>query len=652
MELQIGIDCGADFDSLQSREWLETNGLGGWSSSTLSGAHSRSYHGLLVVADNAPVDRKVLVSKLVEEVLVGDVRYELDTNNYSGAVHPKGYEYLKKFERPLKPIFHFETPDFKLSKSIIFIHNTNTLVVRYKLTGASRVKLKLRPFLANRGIHVLNENGVNTDTSGYLFDAGTLNVPMPYESIRNLKIRVPGSEYESSTEVYNNFFYSMEQERGIACCESLLVPGSFELDLSEDEDLYVVLSTDDKAADGKVLYDKEIARRVLLLENFQNSPHYIQQLVLSADQFVVKRSSNLNSIIAGYHWFTDWGRDTMIALPGLCLVTGRFEEAKKILFAFAEVIDKGMIPNRFPENPHEVEYNTVDATLWYVVAIYKYYEYTKDRNVIEVLFPVIDEIVRWHFRGTRYGIKVDSDGLIRAGEDGVQLTWMDAKAGDWVVTPRIGKPIEINALWYNVLCIGSELSMILDNPLSQSFYGNLADEVKKRVQENFYLVDKGYLIDVLGCADGDDVMIRPNQIFALSLPFPLFEGVQAKNIVDTVEKHLLTKYGLRSLSPQDEKYRPFYTGDVWSRDGAYHQGTTWSWLIGAFITAKMRFGGAGKEEECRAILKNFEEHMYEYGIASISEIFDGEESFHARGCVAQAWSVAEIIRVYFEDIVD
>ena len=266
------------------------------------------------------------------------------------------------------------------------------------------------------------------------------------------------------------------------------------------------------------------------------------------------------------------------------------------------------------------------------------------------LFPVIDEIVRWHYRGTRYGIKVDSDNLISAGIDGVQLTWMDAKAGDWVVTPRIGKAVEINALWYNVLKIGAELAETLKMELAQKFYFNLSEKVKAEFQSQFYLKE-GYLIDVIG-PYGAELKIRPNQIFALSLPFPLFDGAEAANIVATVEEHLLTPYGLRSLSPTDPDYQSYYTGDVWSRDGAYHQGTTWSWLIGAFITAKMRFGGIGKEKECLQILDHFEQHLKEFGLGTISEVFDATAPFKARGCIAQAWSVAEILRVYFEDIVD
>ncbi len=651
MKLIFNNDGDNNYNDLLSKESLETNGLGGSSSSTLAGTHSRSYHGLLVVSDNVPVNRKVLVSKLTEEIETKKKTYELDSNDYNGTIHPKGYQYLTKFERHLNPEFHYETEEFQLLKSIIFIHNKNTVVIRYKLSGIDEVTLKMRPFLGLRGIHALHHGRHSSPTESHTFNKDTLSIPLDYNNIKGVNILVPNSTYTTEDNFYDNLFYQKESDRGIHCSESLQVPGCFELTLDAKEDLYIVVSTEEEKEDGKHLFAHEITRRLLLLENFKNTPKYIQQLVLSADQFIVKRSNKLNTIIAGYHWFTDWGRDTMISLPGLCLVTGRFEEAKNILFAFAEVVDRGMIPNRFPENHTEIEYNTVDATLWYVIAIYKYYEYTNDKEVIAQLFPVIDEIVRWHFRGTRYGIKVDQDGLITAGEEGVQLTWMDAKAGDWVVTPRIGKAIEINALWYNTLKIGAELGLILDNPLAQSFYGNLADEVKVTIQGKFYLEDKGYLVDVLNNSE-ESIKIRPNQLFALSLPFSLFDGDKAKRIVETVEKHLLTDYGLRSLANSDSDYIGKYQGDVWQRDGAYHQGTTWSWLIGAFITAKMRYGGVNKEKKCLLILDNFKNHLSEYGLGTISEIFDGDAPYEAKGCVAQAWSVAEIIRVYFEDIVD
>jgi len=387
-----------------------------------------------------------------------------------------------------------------------------------------------------------------------------------------------------------------------------------------------------------------------LLNSLVKRSSIIDSLCLAADQFIVKRNNNLRTIIAGYPWFSDWGRDTMISLPGICLVTGRFEEAKKILQAFAQVVDKGMIPNRFPDKGDEPEYNTVDATLWYFVAAYKYHNYTKDTDFIkEFLLPVLRDIIQWHERGTRYHIKELADGLIFAGEDGVQLTWMDAKVGDWVVTPRVGRPVEINALWYNALRIMEYFENLVGKNNEKEYFSAKATKTLNSFQTVFWNEEHEYLYDCVGDYV-NDAALRPNQIFALSLPFPLLETEKANLILDKIENSLLTPYGLRSLNPENPFYRSHYFGNQWSRDGSYHQGTVWSWLLGPFYTAKIHFQGDKGKSEVKKHIELFAQHLKEGGVGTVSEIFDGNEPFKPNGCIAQAWGVAEILRVYIEDL--
>ena len=372
----------------------------------------------------------------------------------------------------------------------------------------------------------------------------------------------------------------------------------------------------------------------------------LRSLARAANQFVVRRGDGLHTIVAGYHWFADWGRDAMIALPGLCLVTGRFAEARGIFAAFAEHVSEGMIPNRFPDAGAVPEYHSVDATLWFFVALYKYLQYTQDYEFASELWPTLEGIAAWHVRSTRYQIRVDADGLLAAGEPGVQLTWMDAKIGDWVVTPRMGKPVEVNALWYNALKVLQHLAGVFGQ---RADYGQRAAEVRTSFERLFWCEKRGYLCDVVA-PEGPDWAIRPNQIFALSLPFPLIEGERARRILSVIDEHLLTPRGLRSLSPHDPAYCAQYAGGPWKRDRAYHQGTVWGWLIGPYTTALCRCHGRTGRQRARALLDGFAAHLGEAGLGTVSEIFDAEPPFAPRGCIAQAWSVAELLRAGVEDV--
>ncbi len=389
-------------------------------------------------------------------------------------------------------------------------------------------------------------------------------------------------------------------------------------------------------------------RREQLFKTLLYRDKITERLSLAADQFVVKRGKKYKSVIAGYHWFSDWGRDTMISLPGLCISTGRLDDAKQILHVFSEATFQGLLPNRFSDDGEGAEYNTVDASLWFFIAAFQYAEASQDYIFIEsVLYPVLEDIIHWHIKGTLHGIKLDDDGLLYAGEPGVQLTWMDAKCGDWVVTPREGKAVEINALWYNALCIMQKFSAIFKKNDREKFYSTQAEHTKKSFVSEFYYEEGKYLYDYI-YFDYKDICIRPNQIFAITLPFPLIEGEMAHQVLDCIENHLLTNVGLRSLSPYHTEFKPRYQGGVLERDGAYHQGTVWSWLLGPYIIAENIVRGKNATYTPVKIEKLLDNLLSEAGIGTISEIYDATDPHYPKGCIAQAWGVAEILRAYIE----
>ena len=439
-----------NFNQAAECEYLETNGLGGWSSSSITGAHTRRYHGLFVAAINPPTDRMILLSKLDETIVTGENRFELSCNLYDGNVlHPNGNQYLESFTKDFFPEWIYDAGGVQLRKTICMIHDENTVIVKYDVLKAdSSFTLELLPLMAARGYHELGHESPrmrwDVDFNNGIFH----NQP---DGVHNVYISVPGSTYLHTPRWFNNFKYSVERYRGLDYTEDLLNHGVFSVRLKEGDELNIIISTENpEGRDRADLIKQEYKRRKKLLKG-QPEDETLRQLILAADQFIVKRDEDLKTVIAGYHWFTDWGRDTMISLPGLTLSTGRFDDAKKILAAFAKSVSMGMLPNRFQEK-EPPEYNNVDGTLWYFIAVYKYLLATDDKKfVLDEILPVLKEIIDWHFKGTRYNIHVDEDSLLYAGEVGQQLTWMDARIGTWVVTPRMGKPVEIQALWYNAL---------------------------------------------------------------------------------------------------------------------------------------------------------------------------------------------------------
>ena len=647
MSMSFDASVTKDFDRSSGCEWLEANGIGGWASGTISGCATRRYHGLLVAATRPPVGRMVLLSKLAETLVAGERRVELDTNRYPGAVHPRGFEHLESFAIDPFPTFVFEADGIRLKKTVVAVHGENTTVVTYEILAADGpVTLELRPLIAYRDYHALQHANDALRFANATFQDGVFHAK-PYDGAPELFLSAPQAVFEAAPDWYFNFEYDEETKRGLDDKEDLFSHGVFRRELRAGERFGVIASTGSVAGrDPFELVERQRARRKLVAEIVEGEDDVARTLALAADTFVVRRGEDLRTILAGYPWFTDWGRDTMIALPGLCLTTGRHEDAKKILRAFARGVDQGMLPNRFPDAGEAPEYNTVDASLWFFIAAHRYLEASDDAAfVVDELLPVLEDIVTWHERGTRYGIRVDGDGLLHAGEPGVQLTWMDAKVGDWVVTPRHGKPVEVQALWYNALSILADLRKRAGRTAEAAGMAQRAKQLKERFVSVFWNEAAGCLYDVV---DGDriDASIRPNQIFALSLPYPLLAKNDAKAVLAVVEAKLVTPYGLRSLSPDDPAYRGRYEGDSLHRDAAYHQGTVWSWLLGPYADALVRTHGAPGKAKARKALEGLVPHLREAGLGTISEIFDGDAPHAPRGCPAQAWSVAEALRVW------
>jgi len=631
-----------DFNQAAGCEYLETNGLGGWSSSSITGAHTRRYHGLFVAAINPPTDRMVLLSKLDETIILGEGRHELSCNVYNGdVIHPNGNQYLESFTKDFFPEWIYEVNGFQLKKTICMIHDENTVVIKYEVLKAdSPFNLELLPLMAARGYHELGHISPrmhwDVDFNNGIFH----NQP---DGVNNVYISAPGSTYQQTPRWFNNFKYSVEQYRGLDYTEDLFNHGTFTVQLEDGDELNIIISTKNpEGRNANELIRQELRRRKKLLKD-QPEDETLQQLILAADQFIVKRDVDLKTVIAGYHWFTDWGRDTMISLPGLTLNNGRFEDAKKIIAAFAKSVSMGMLPNRFQEK-EPPEYNNVDGTLWYFIAVYKYLLATDDKKfALDEILPVLKEIIDWHFKGTRYTIHVDDDGLLYAGEVGQQLTWMDARIGTWVVTPRMGKPVEIQALWYNVLKIFAELLRLNKQKKDAETIEASASKAKESFDKLFWNATGSYLYDVIDENGNPNVDLRPNQLFAISLPFALVEGEKAEAILKIVEEKLYTPVGLRSLPIEDVHYVHHYGGDQWHRDSSYHEGTVWSWLLGAYVDALVRV--KSQNSKVKSVIDSFIYHLNEGCIGSVSEIFDADAPHHPRGCVAQAWGVAEVLRV-------
>jgi len=642
-----------DLQAGLSREWLETNGLGGFACGTINGANTRRYHGLLTAALNPPGGRVLLLSKLEETLVIGSRRIDLSTNEYGGAIHPEGYLLLSNFRLDPFPRWTFEVEGVCLEKSVFMPQGSNTVQVEYKLLQAPEgiePVLELRPLVAFRACHsTTHENGALNIAIEAAPNTASFQ---PYSGLPRLFFAHDAEQLQEQGYWYKNFLYRVEQERGLDFEEDLFNPFVLSWKLSKKQVATVIASTEQRdTGQASAVRESELQRRQQLAASSPVDDPLVCALTVAADQYLARRGEDW-TVIAGYPWFTDWGRDTMISLPGLTLFAGRTDIAKSILRNFARRTDMGMLPNRFVDSGEEAEFNTVDATLWFFEAARAYAAATNDYEFIrQELYPVFGQIIEFHIKGTRYNIKAAENGLLNAGAPGVQLTWMDARIGDWVVTPRSGKPVEIQALWYNALRIMEDLAARFRDEEQRQKWSNLASHASGTFNRVFWNSEARCLYDVVngGPPDGS---IRPNQIFAVSLHYSMLSAERARAVVDTVERELLTPVGLRTLSPRDPRYRATYEGNQYSRDSAYHQGTVWPWLLGPFVSAYVQVNGGSAQSRSRAhdLLRDIAQHLTEAGLGQISEIFDGDAPHHPRGCFAQAWSVAEILRALCEDV--
>ena len=649
--IEFGPETCGNLDEALSKEWLETNALGGYASSTIVGLNARRYHGLLVGATKPPVGRLVLLSKLEETLLIDGNQIELAANRFPGVVHPQGFRYLKHFRLDPFPIFTYEIEGIQIEKSVFMVQGENTTVIEYRVNAPGQVRtveMWLRPLIAFRDYHSLTHQNPAINMQVQM-QPGIISMS-PYFGLPELHVAHNAQEVEPSGLWFQNFEYDAERERGLEFREDLFNPCVLRFTLSSSHPASVIASTAARDVARVESYrDTELARRLALVAHSSDS--FVKTLTASSDQYLVSRGAQ-KTVIAGYHWFGDWGRDTMISLRGLTLTTGRYDTARSILRTFAQYVDRGMLPNRFPDAGESPEYNTADATLWFFEAARAFLDYSGDDEFVrKELYGVLSEIIQWHTRGTRYGIKVDASGLLHCGQSGVQLTWMDAKVGDWVVTPRAGQPVEIQALWYNALRIMEDLASRFGDEAGEKSFRALAAATCWSFNRSFWNEKASCLYDVI---DGvaTDASIRPNQIFAVSLPHTMLSVERAAAVVANVQEHLLTPYGLRTLSPADPNYHGRYTGDQRSRDAAYHQGTVWPWLMGPFLTAyiKVHGGTPAARDQAEEWLTPLKHHLNDAGLGQVSEIFEGDAPHRPVGCIAQAWSVGELLRVFVEEV--
>lgn len=652
--LDFGRDVCGVLAAAERREWLATNGIGGFAMGTIAGTLTRRYHGLLIAALKPPLGRTLMLAKVDETVAYQGSDYKIHNNRWAnGSVEPNGHHYLERFHlEGTTPVWTYALADALLQKRIWMQPGENTTYIRYTLArGLAPVKMYAKAFVNYRDYHATTLAGDWEATIETLHEAGMKITAYPTAAPLYLFCQGGKVWPEAEWYWYEDFFLSLEEYRGFSdVTEDHLYPGTFEIVLQPGESATIIASAEEAPnLDGAAaLAARQAYEAALWQQAGGNDDPAWRQLALAADQFIVRRAApgdaDGRSVIAGYPWFSDWGRDTMIALPGLTLTTGRAQDAAKILRTFAQFVDQGMLPNRFPDVGEQPEYNTVDATLWYFEAVRAYVAATGDLALARDLRPVLADIITWHERGTRYQIRVDAaDGLLYAGEAGVQLTWMDAKVDNWVVTPRMGKPVEINALWYNALRVMADLCRQLG--LDAAPYEAQAERVRASFAR-FWNSANGCCYDVIDGPDGADSALRPNQLLAVSLPYSPLPAAQQKAVVDVCARYLLTSHGLRSLAAAAADYKGHYGGDQYARDGAYHQGTVWSWLMGPFVSAHLRV--YRDPAQALAYLQPLLRHLQDHGVGSISEIFDGDAPFTPRGCPAQAWGVAELLRAWQE----
>jgi predicted glycogen debranching enzyme len=659
-------------ENLLELEWLVTNGLGGYASGTISGAITRRYHGLLIAALPAPLGRMVMWSHVSELLRFSedDVVSLGAEERAGGQLNLQGADFLREFRlEDGLPVWIYRVRDLTIEKRVLLPHLQNTVHISYQvIEGVQPPLLELRPafHFRHHEAPVDQDLGAPYELTGV---DGRYEIASAQRTLPPFRMRLRGhdSGFTIAPSHIHQVVYRTEQQRGYAHEGDLWSPGVFQVDLSEQRTATLVGSTEpweviDVLSPGEVLAAERERRARLLVEASPEVRAGVgTELVFASDQFVITPAGRtkdvarahaagdeVRTVIAGYHWFTDWGRDTMISLEGLTLTTGRHLEAGYILRTFAHYVRDGLIPNMFPDGQKDGLYHTADATLWFFHALGRYLKQSNDYITLKLLLPTLVDIVEHHLRGTTFNIHVDpEDSLLTQGQEGYQLTWMDAKMGDWVVTPRRGKAVELNALWYNALCLLSSWLREVDANAAHR-YDRQAAVARISFNKRFWFADGGYLYDVIDCNGRNETFdhsCRPNQIFAISLDHSILDKERWASVIDTVQKKLVTPLGLRSLSPDDPEYKPTYSGDLRSRDGAYHQGTVWAWLIGPFIDAWLKLHPNDKRG-ARTFLEAFPVHLSDNGLGTIGEVFDAREPHMASGCIAQAWSVAEVLRCW------
>jgi len=641
-----------DLDAALNLEWLETNGRGGYASGTVAGANTRRYHAMLLIARHPPVDRVVLVNHVEEFVESGGRTFPLSTNLYHDAVHPEGYQYCEEFSADPWPTWRYAGHGIRLVRELLCPQGRDLVILRWRLLDdvSSPVVLRVRPMLSGRDFHAAQRENAAVRSEATTKEGQVMW--HPYEGLPAVRALHNG-QYHHGPDWYRHVHYRVERERGLDHIEDWWSPGECVFTLTPGTAAELVFTSEPLPSyDVTQAIEAERLRREQVRQSIPTGDVLTRRLWGATGAYLVQRGAR-QTVVAGYPWFADWGRDTFVALPGLCLVTGRYDVARQVIEAFASYVSQGMVPNRFPDIGEQPEYNTIDASLWFVHAVDRYLHYSRDlAGVRAVAWPAIKQILDGYRQGTRFGIRMDQDGLVTGGVDGVQLTWMDVKIGDWVVTPRHGKPVEVQALWVRALAVAASLA----DQFGEAGYAEQCRQDRARAtdsfRERYWYRTGGYLLDVVDGPTGDDASLRPNQIFALALDDQLVTDAQAKQVLQLMKERLLTPVGLRTLAPEDIRFCASFEGGVSARDGAYHQGTVWPFLLGPFVTAWVKTYGDNEavRREARLFLEGLSAHIEEGCVGQVSEIFDGQLPHRPRGCFAEAWSVAEPLRALIEDV--